>query len=160
MSHDPIPSGDRRIAACCWWIALLWISIFPLANAFTPQINQNLTWAFLALVSLPTLGLLLVALGQWVVIRTQGSRFVNCCGRQALNNTLSIALYVAVLFGILMASCGVPIAWNPSMGYVIIVATPMLLVVHFLEVLFAGILALQGKCYVSAWSIRFFGDRY
>jgi hypothetical protein len=63
------------------------------------------------------------------------------------------------MFGILVASCGIPIALNIGVGYVIIFATPMLLVVHFLEVLFVGILALQGKYHVSAWSIRFFRDR-
>jgi uncharacterized Tic20 family protein len=160
MSNNPVPVTDRRTAAFCWWIALLWIAIFPLANAFVPQINQNLTWAFLSLVSLPTLGLLLVALGQWMLVRTQESGFVDRCGRQALNNTLSIALYVAVMFGILAATCAIPIALDLGVSYVIIFATPMLLVVHFLEVLFAGILAIQGQCYVSAWSIRFFGDRY
>jgi uncharacterized Tic20 family protein len=160
MSNHPIPSGDRRTAALCWWMGLLWILIFPLANSFVPQINQNLTWAFLALVALPSIGLLFVAVGQWILIQANGSGFVNRCGRQALNNTLSIALYVAVMFGILVASCGIPIALNIGVGYVIIFATPMLLVVHFLEVLFVGILALQGKCHVSAWSIPFFRDRY
>jgi hypothetical protein len=59
-----------------------------------------------------------------------------------------------------MASCGIPISWDPGISYLIIFATPMLLIIHFLEMLFAGILALQGNCYVSAWSIRFFGGRY
>jgi uncharacterized Tic20 family protein len=160
VSNHPIPSGDRRTAAVCWWMGLLWISTFPLVSAVFPLTNLNLTWTFLALVSFPILGLLLIALGQWILIRTQGSEFVYRCGQEALNNTLSIALYVAVMVGILSASCGIPTAYAAGVGYVAFSFIPMVLILHFLEVLFAGILALQGKCYFSIWSIPFFRDRY
>jgi uncharacterized Tic20 family protein len=159
MSNHPIPSGDRCTAAFCWWMGLLWILIFPLANTVFPLTNLNLFWTFLSFVSLPALGLLLAAVGQWILIQAQGSGFVNRCGRQALNNTLSMALYAAIMNGILLASCGIPIAMELGFGYVALCLIVVLLTFHLLEVLFAGVLALEGKFYRSAWSIPFFRDR-
>ncbi len=162
MTRSNIPIEIRRCAMWCHFLNLLWLFIIIAAIAiFTTFSNlvRDEGTAILIILLLPPLSLVfarILSLIFWLLNR-QRHPFIEEAGKEAMNFSLSIDLYVLTIGAISLASCGL-YAVNPlfsSIG-IIRLLVPVLLLVHFCLVLFGGIQASQGTIYKYPLTVRFF----
>jgi uncharacterized Tic20 family protein len=155
FNNEPIPARFRWQAAACHWCGLLWIPFMIGIFVLFPQLGVNYNWLSTGLFVVPIAALSLVTFTQFLLWRIWGSghQFVAQTGRNVMNFELSTALCVFATSVMLLATCGLGAM---SISYLFVIALPLILFLHFLISLIAGILALRGSCYSQPGRIRFF----
>lgn len=164
MTRSTIPIEIRRCAMWCHLFNLLWlfiviggICLLPLVPGSDNNERMNLTLAtILILPPVSLLGSRILSLIVWIINRRRHP-FIEESGKEAINFSLSIDLYVFVIGAISLASCGLYSfgAIFGSLGIIALIIS-VLLLFHSCLVLVGGIDAWKGLIYRYPLTIRFF----
>jgi uncharacterized Tic20 family protein len=171
MKDQPLNSQILRTATLCHLIGLMWlpnaIGIFYLMELIW-RVNSggNLNFFFVALLTVPTAGLLLSALMAtifWKINKRKHS-FIEKSGRKAVNFNCSCSLYLAIPYGLMVttwllaARSEILLSISTSlMGLYIFLFLVILLSHPFLSIA-GAILTAQGKFYSYILSLEFFKE--
>jgi uncharacterized Tic20 family protein len=155
FNNEPIPARFRWQAAACHWCGLLWIPFMIGIFFLFPALGRNYNWLSMGILLVPIAALSLVTFVQFLLWRIwgPGHQFVAQTGRNVMNFELSTALCVVAISVMLLVTCGLGAM---SISYLFVFALPLILFLHSLLSLIAGILAIRGSCYVHPGRIRFF----
>jgi uncharacterized Tic20 family protein len=155
FNNEPIPARFRWQAAACHWCGLLWIPFMIGIIFLFTELGRNYNWLSIGFFVVPIAALSLVTFVQFLLWRIWGSghQFVAQTGRNVMNFELSTALCVFATSVMLLATCGLGVM---SISYLFVFALPLILFLHSLLSLIAGILALRGSCYTHPGRIHFF----
>ena len=161
MTRSNIPPEIRRCAMWCHLLNLSWIVIAIAASMIIfPWLNIHHISSLITILMIPLLSFLISRISALVFWRTHRSRhpLINESGKDALNFSLSIDLYILVICTILFASCGfypsaLPLLTLISFTWILV---PFLLFTHFCLIIFGSIRASMGEIYKYPGTIQFF----
>ena len=160
MTRSSIPVKIRLCAMWCHFFNLLWIpivvAVFATASK-NPIVNRDISTVFITLLIVPPLSLIIariVSLLFWLINR-QRHPFIAESGREVMNFSLSVDLYVLTIGAISLLCCGSSIQLLSGIGIVAFLI-PVLLLLHFCLVLVGGSQALQGLTYIYPSTVQFF----
>jgi uncharacterized Tic20 family protein len=155
FNNEPIPAHFRWQAAICHWCGLLWIPFMIGIFLLFPQLGRNYNWLSMGILLVPIAALSLVTFLQFLLWRIWGPRhqFVAQAGRNIMNFEFSTALCLLAISVMLLATCGLGVT---SISSLLIFALPLILFLHALLSLIAGIIAIRGGGYAHPGRIRFF----
>ena len=161
MTRSNIPPEIRRCAMWCHLLNLnlIWVVMaISTITVLSPWLNIYNGSFILAILILPPLSLLISRTLALVFWRTYRHRhpFINESGKEALNFSLSIDLYMLIIFTILFANCGLnspfPLFIFVGFSWVLIL---LLLLTHFCLTIFGSIRANAGEIYKCPYTIHF-----
>jgi uncharacterized Tic20 family protein len=163
MENQPLNFEIRLKAALCHLLGFTWLPITIILFYILPINNHDLNWAFLALFTVPVLGLLLanlVVVLFWSAYR-KSHPFIDRSGRCAVNLISSCSLYLTVTMVLMGLTCGLtalgeamlPLSMMAS--YMTIFIEPSIFLAHFGWVIFGVIFAFQGKIVSYPLTIKF-----
>ena len=162
MTRSNIPPEIRRCAMWCHLLNLnlIWIVMASYTIAvLSPRLALDNRSLIITVLALPPLFLLISRTLALVFWRTYRHRhpFINESGKEALNFSLSVDLYMLIIFTILFANCGLYSGFSllifVGFSWVLIL---LLLFAHFCLIIFGSIRANTGEIYKYPGTIQFF----
>ena len=165
MTRSNIPPKIRRCAMWCHLLNLnlIWIVMasYTIAVVVPRLVRNDFVSVIITVLALLLLFLLISRTLALVFWRTYRHRhpFINESGKEALNFSLSIDLYMLIIFTISFASCG---SGSGSSSLIIVgfssVLILLLLFTHFCLTIFGSIRANAGEIYKCPYTIHFLGN--
>jgi uncharacterized Tic20 family protein len=165
MTQSSIPPEIRHCAMWCHLVNLTWIFttiLGVLISTSVPDLTKEPRLAIIALLLFPPLSIVISRIISVVIWRTNRSHpFVDEAGKEAINFSLSIDLYIFVVLAIALASCGLGAQSSyPStalfsiVGFYIVLIIPFLLLLY-LYLIVGGIQAANGRIHKYPKTIQF-----
>jgi uncharacterized Tic20 family protein len=161
MTRSTIPPEIRRLAVLCSLLHLTWIVIICVSIAIvsgSPNLIKDIGTAVLLILLLPPFSLIVSRILALIVWLTSCRRhpFIYESGKEALNFSLSIDLYLLIVGAIVFASCGFyPV---PMIGVLVHLwlLMPLLSLFHFCLMIAGTIKTSFGLIYKYPVTINFF----
>jgi uncharacterized Tic20 family protein len=165
--NDQMPLKSRLLAAAMHLagtisssIALLLLILFFVGNLSISNIPFGYLFLAIGWIISFIIGLLIT--GMSLLLIKNSHPFVNQCGRAALNFRASVILYLVIVLGLLLITCGalppgdlVDFLRKGDLGFFCI---STLAFCSFCLPIFASVLAIRGKIYNYPLTIKFISE--